>query len=111
MTRERAKPGAVRDLAPPLHPNGRVLVTERASPTIRTIQGWLLPLEHYDESLRLNPTQQYLELLLLMSSKRPVDRLSMATVLRQARNSLSDEEYDRLVSFRPMFDPGRLLPP
>ncbi len=83
---------------------GRVLITERSSPTIRTVQGWLMPLEHYDEHLKLSPLQQYLELLLMMASKRPVDAASMRTVVRQARNTLDDEQFERLMEYRSLFD-------
>jgi hypothetical protein len=104
MKTYRPKGQGIREVEPRPKGNGRVLITERTSPTIRTVQGWLMPLEHYDERLRLSPLQQYLELLLMMASKRPVDAVSMRTVLRQARNSLDDEQYDRLLEYHPMFD-------
>lgn len=63
-----------------------------------------MPLEHYDEGARLSPLHQYLELLLIMASRRPVDVASMRTVVRQARNSLDDEQFERLLSYRVMFD-------
>lgn len=102
----RPKSQGIREVEPVPKGNGRIFLTERTSPTIRTVQGWLMPLEHYDEGMRLSPLHQYLELLLIMSSKRPVDVASMRTVLRQARNSLDDEQYDRLLDYRPMFDVG-----
>ncbi len=100
----RPKTEGIREVEPRPTGNGRVLITERTSPTIRTVQGWLMPLEHYDERLRLSPLQQYLELLLMMASRRPVDAPSMRTVLRQARNNLDDEQFERLMEYRPMFD-------
>ena len=105
----RPKTDGIREVNPRGQGNGRVLVTERASPTIRTVRGWLMPLEHYDERLRLSLPQQYLELLLMMASKRPVDAASMRTVLRQARNSLDDEQYDSLMAYRTMFDVGGVV--
>ncbi len=107
MKAHRPRADGVREIDPKPKPNGGpVLITERVSPTIRTVQGWLMPLEHYDEHLRLNLTQQYLELLIMMASKRPVDAVSMRIVLRQARNSLDDEQYEHLMDYRPMFDVG-----
>jgi len=83
------------------------MLTERASASLRTVRGWLFPLEHYDDGLRLNLVSQYLELLLVMASNRPVDVASMRSVLRQARDTLDDEQYDRLMGYRPMFDSNR----
>ena len=99
----------IREVDPRPREDGRVLLTERASPSIRTVRGWLMPLEHYDDGLRLSPLHQYLELLLIMASKRPVDVASMRTVLRQARNTLDDEQYERLLGYRPLFDVGRAV--
>ena len=99
----------IRELSAPAKANAGVLITARASPSIRTVRGWLMPLEHYDERLGLSPAQQYLELLLVMASRRPVDVASMRTVLRQARNSLDDEEYDHLLGYRVMFDVGHAV--
>lgn len=83
------------------------MLTERASSSVRTVRGWLFPLEHYDDGLHLNLVSQYLELLLVMASNRPLDVKSMRTVLRQARDSLDDDQYDRLMGYRPMFDTNR----
>lgn len=102
----RPKTAGIREVDPWPSNNGRVFITERTSPSIRTVQGWLMPLEHYDETLHLAPVHQYLELLLIMSSRRPLDVVSMRTVLRQARNSLDDEQFERLMGFRVMFDVG-----
>lgn len=104
MKTYRPKSQGIREFEPRPKPNGRVLITERTSPTIRTVHGWLMPLEHYDERLKLSPVQQYLELLLMMASKWPVDAASMRTVLRQARNTLDDEQYAWLLEYAPMFD-------
>ncbi len=111
MKAYRAKTQGIREVEPRPKGNGRVLLTERTSPTIRTVQGWLMPLEHYDNGIHLSPLHQYLELLMIMASKRPVDVASMRTVLRQARNSLDDEQFDRLMGYRPMFDAGHKLVP
>lgn len=54
---------------------------------------------------------QYLGLILAMASQRPLDVVSMRTVLAQARNSLDDGQYDALVGYRQLFDPERLLFP
>ncbi len=97
----------IREVDPRRSGPARVLLTERASPTLRTVQGWLMPLEHYDEDGKLSPLHQYLELLMIMASKRPVDVASMRTVLRQARNNLDDEQFERLMGYRAMFDVGR----
>ncbi len=104
MKAYRPKAGGIREVEPRPQGNGRVLITERTSPSIRTVQGWLMPLEHYDERLGLSPLQQYLELLLMMASRRPVDAASMRTVLRQARNTLDDEQFAHLLGYRVMFD-------
>ncbi len=104
MKTYRPKSEGIREVEPRPRGNGRVLITERTSPTIRTVQGWLMPLEHYDERLKLSPLQQYLELLLMMASKRPVDAASMRTVLKQARNTLDDEQYAWLLEYKTMFD-------
>lgn len=106
MKAYRPRVQGIREVTPPRKPNGRIFITERTSPTIRSVRGWLLPLEHYDEHLRLTPLQQYLELLLVMASKHPVDVASMQTVLQQARNSLDDRQYECLMGYRPMFDWG-----
>lgn len=100
----RPRAEGIREVEPRPKGNGRVLITERTSPSIRTVQGWLMPLEHYDERLALSPLQQYLELLLMMASKRPVDAPSMRTILRQARNTLDDEQFAHLMGYRTMFD-------
>ena len=107
----RPKTEGIREVDPTSKGNGRVFVTERSSPTIRTVRGWLMPLEHYDERLRLSLPQQYLELLIMMSSKRPVDAASMKTVLRQARDNLDDEQYASLMGYRTMFDAGHVIVP
>lgn len=85
---------------------GAVVLTQRLSPSIKTVRGWLLPLEHYDRDPGMSVLQQYLELLLVMASKRPVDVPSMRTVLRQARSNLDDAQYEILLTYRPMFDVG-----
>lgn len=111
MKAYRPRADGIRELGPRQKQNGRVLLTERVSPTIRTVQGWLMPLEHYDDHLGLSPLHQYLELLLIMASRRPVDVASVRTVLRQARNSLDDEQYERLMGYRPLFDAGGAVRP
>lgn len=110
MRAYRPKTEGIREVEPRQKGDGRVLFTERVSPTIRTVRGWLMPLEHYDRDMVLDTVHQYLELLLIMSSRRPVDVASMRLVLRQARNSLDDEQYARLLEYRPMWDAARALP-
>ncbi len=105
----RPRTDGIREADPNPRDVGRILITERASPSIRTVQGWLMPLEHYDNGMSLSPVQQYLELLLVMASKRPVDVASMRTVLRQARNNLDDDQYDHLLGYRTMFDVGHAI--
>ncbi len=109
MKAYRPRTDGIREADPRPQATGRVWITERTSPTIRTVQGWLMPLEHYDEGMRLSPLHQYLELLMIMASKRPLDVASMRIVLRQARNTLDDEQYDRLLGYRPMFDVGKVV--
>src|SRR3989304_3145921 len=87
-----------------LEPKGRresgvIILTKRVAPSIRSAVGWLYPLEHYDEALRLSPVMQYAELLLLMGSNGPVDDPSLRTVLEEARNRLDDGQYERLLSY------------
>ncbi len=109
MKAHRPSTEGIREIDPRDPGPGRILLTERTSPTVRTVQGWLMPLEHYDEGGRLSPLHQYLELLLIMASKRPVDVASMRTVLRQARNTLDDEQFERLLGYRTMFDVGHRI--
>lgn len=109
MKAHRPTADGIREVDPRTQGPARVLLTERSSPTLRTVQGWLMPLEHYDEAGRLSPLHQYLELLMIMASKRPVDVASMRTVLRQARNSLDDEQFARLLTYRVLFDVGHAI--
>jgi hypothetical protein len=85
-----------------------VVLTERASPSIRTAIGWLYPLEHYDRILSLDPLCQYVELLLLMGSNRNAERDSVRTILLGARNRLTDLEYDRLRDYVDLLTVGRM---
>jgi hypothetical protein len=86
----------IRELNPRPKPRGAIVLTERTSPSIRTTVGWLYPLEYYDQKLSLDPLSQYAELLLLMGSNGNADHESVHSILLEARNRLTDPEYDRL---------------
>lgn len=86
----------IREVDPRPKPRGAIVLTERASPSIRTTVGWLYPLEYYDQHLSLDPLSQYAELILLMGSDGDADRESVHDILLEARNRLTDPEYDRL---------------
>lgn|GEM_PF-4718807 len=90
----------IREWNPYARRAGPIMLTERASPSIRTVRGWLFPLEYYDENLKLNLLQQYTELLFLMGSAKNIDFESILDIMREARNRLSDDEYDRLLTYK-----------
>lgn len=104
----RPRTEGIREYDPRPRRNGPVWLTERVSADMRTVRGWLFPLEHYDENLRLNVLEQYTELLLVMGSARPVDFESIAAILREARNRLTDEEYDKLLGYKGLIEAARL---
>ena len=89
----------IREWNPRPNPRRVVLVTERVSPSIRTAVGWLYPLERYDEKLTLDPLSQYAELLLIMGSAGIPDAQSVEVILQEARNRLTDPEYERLLGY------------
>lgn len=89
----------IREWEPKPRPQGVIAITERASPSVRKTVGWLYPLEHYDEKLRLDPVAQYAELLLLMGSATEPDLASLRDILAEARNRLADAEYERLQGY------------
>lgn len=101
----------IREWEPRPRPQGVVVVTERASPSIRTTVGWLYPLEHYDQRLSLDPLAQYAELLLLMGSDGPPDMDSVKDILVEARNRLTDREYDQLRGYVDLLLGGRVGDP
>lgn len=74
---------------------------------MRTVRGWLFPLEHYDEKLKLNVLEQYTELLLVMGSAKPVDFESVQAVMREARDLLSDDEYAKLLGYKALLETAR----
>ncbi len=96
----------IREWEPKPRPQGVIAITERASPSVRKTVGWLYPLEHYDEKLRLDPVAQYAELLLLMGSAAEPDRASLRDILAEARNRLTDAEYERLEGYAELLVPG-----
>ncbi len=103
----RPRNDGIREWDPRTRRAGPVALTERSSPSIRTVRGWLMPLEHYDENLKLNVLEQYTELLLVMGSGKAVDFESVAAVMREARNRLSDEEYGRLLDYKSLIESAR----
>lgn len=86
----------IREWNPTPKPRGVIILTQRTSPSIRSAVGWLYPLEHYDQGLSLDPLSQYAELLFIMGSHGDPDRESVQNILAEARNQLTDPEYDRL---------------
>jgi len=103
------RPGSdgIREWEPRSARAGPVAITVRASPSIRTVRGWLMPLEHYDEDLKLNILEQYTELLLVMGSGRAVDYDSVAAVMREARLRLTDDEYGKLLDYKSLIESAR----
>lgn len=87
---------------------GAVALTEQISPSIRSVRGWLYPLEHYDKRMEMTVLEQYVELLLVMGSETPVDFESIAAVMREARARLSDDEYDKLLSYKALVESARM---
>ncbi len=95
----RAESEGTRERDPKPRGDSVILITRRISPSIRTAVGWLYPLEHYDETMRLSPAMQYAELLLIMGSNGRPDEDSVRAVLREARNRLDDKQYDRFLGY------------
>lgn len=98
----------IREWDPKPKSSGVIMLTERVSPSIRHAVGWLYPLEHYDQKLSLDPLSQYTELLLIMGSNEAVDFESVHTILHEARNRLSDQEYERLQGYVDVLMLGRV---
>ncbi len=84
------------------------MLTESQSPSIRTVRGWLFPLEHYDDTLEMNVLEQYVELLLVMASAKPIDFDSITAVMREAKARLSDDEYERLIAYKALLESARM---
>ncbi|MGQ0796400.1 MAG: hypothetical protein ACT4OI_00835 [Methanobacteriota archaeon] len=103
----RPRHDGIREWNPKPSRGGPIALTERASPSIRTVRGWLMPLEYYDENLELNVLEQYTELLLVMGSGKAVDFDSIAAVMREARNRLTDDEYGRLLEYKSLIESAR----
>lgn len=101
----------VREWDPKPRKSGVVVLTERVSPSIRHAVGWLYPLEHYDQTLRLNPVSQYAELLLIIGSGETLDMDSIHAILQEARGRLSDPEFERLRGYVDLLLIGRENPP
>lgn len=97
----------IREYDPKPKPQSVIILTERASPSIRTTVGWLYPLEHYDQKLSLDPLSQYAELLLIMGSNGNPDMDSVKDILQEARNRLTDPEYDQLRGYVDLLMVGR----
>jgi len=101
----------VREWDPKPRKSGVIVLTERVSPSIRSAVGWLYPLEHYDQRLRLDPVSQYAELLLIIGSGETVDTDSVRAVLQEARGRLSDQEFERLQGYVDLLMIARENPP
>ena len=97
----------IREVNPKPKPQRVIVLTERTSPSIRTTVGWLYPLEHYDRKLSMDPLSQYAELLLIMGSNGNPDMASVRDILFEARNRLTDAEYDRLRGYVDLVMLGR----
>ncbi len=97
----------IREYDPKPKPSSVIVLTERTSPSIRTTVGWLYPLEHYDQKLSLDPLSQYAELLLIMGSNGNPDMDSVKDILAEARNRLTDPEYDQLRGYVDLLMVGR----
>ncbi len=104
----RTSDEGIREWDPRPKPQGVIILTERTSPSIRTTVGWLYPLEHYDAKLELDPLAQYAELLLLMGSDGTPDMDSVKDILVQARNRLTDREFDQLRGYVDLLMVGRM---
>ncbi len=107
----RTSDEGIREYDPKPKPQSVIVLTERTSPSIRTTVGWLYPLEHYDQKLSLDPLSQYAELLLIMGSNGSPDMDTVKTILFEARNRLTDPEYDRLRGYVDLLMVGRMDSP
>lgn len=103
----RTSDEGIREYDPKPRPSSVIVLTERTSPSIRTTVGWLYPLEHYDQKLSLDPLAQYAELLMIMGSNGNPDMDSVKTILFEARNRLTDREYDQLRGYVDLLMVGR----
>jgi hypothetical protein len=104
----RPRSEGIREWQPRSTKGGPIVITERSSPSIRSVRGWLFPLEHYDENLKLNVLEQYVELLLVMASAKPIDFDSIVDIMREARDRLDDEEYGRLLAYKALLESARM---
>lgn len=107
----RLRDEGIREWDPKPNSRGVIVVTQRVSPSIRTTVGWLYPLERYDEKLSLDPLSQYAELLLIMGSAGAPDTESVDAILQEARNRLTDLEYDRLQGYVDLLQVGDEVAP
>ncbi len=108
----RSQNEGIREWDPKPGPGNVIMITQRIAPSIRSAVGWLYPLEHYDEKLSLDPLSQYAELLLLMGSKGPADFDSVRAILKEARDRLRDEEFEKLQGYVDLLLVGRIgIPP
>ncbi len=98
----------IREWDPKPKPSGVIILTEHVSPSIRHAVGWLYPLEHYDQKLTLDPLSQYAELLLIMGSNGSVDFESVHAILHEARNRLTDKDFERLQGYVDLMLIGRV---
>ncbi len=98
----------IREVDPRPKPGRAIMLTERVAPSIRNAVGWLYPLEHYDTKLSLDPLSQYAELLLIMGSKGPVEHESLDLVLKEARDRLTDPEFDKLRGYVSLISVGHV---
>ena len=108
MKAYRPRSEGIREWEPRRKAAGPIMLTERASVSIRSVRGWLFPLEHYDENLTLNVLEQYTELLLVMASAKPIDFESIRDIMRDARDRLDDEEYGRLLAYKSLLETARV---
>lgn len=103
------RPGieGIREWNPYARRSGPIMLTVRVTPSVRTVKGWLFPLEYYDENLKLDVLQQYTELLFLMGSAKNIDFDSIIDIMREAKNRLNDDEYERLLTYKSRLERAR----
>ncbi len=102
----------IREWDPRPKASGPIVVTRRVSPSIRSAVGWLYPLESYDPSLDHDPLSGYAERLLRMGSREAMDFGSLRALLREARDRLTEAEYERLLGYADLLLIGRVgIPP
>lgn len=108
MKHRLARREGIREIDPlPGKQLGPIMVTHRISATIRRTVGWILPLEAYNESDR-PLLEKYVERLVALGATTPADFDLVASILREARNRLGDQEYEDLLTYASLVLTSRL---